>query len=255
MCAAWERAVVGPGLGQIRLPVRQGALAWPFRRRGRHRPLVGSDHGPMRILTDHANSVTAVAITPDGQRAVSGSRTGAVRAWVLATGRCLHALTGHTTQINDVALSADGHHAPSGSEDEALRWWDLDEGRCLHQVRTTYVASAAMTPTPTTLCRECRTAPCCCGRSTGTTSSTSRPENEPRTVQLAERHRAGDKQAATATPYQRPTPPPLQPDDRVDRQMTAAAGCSDTPEQSPADPLDQPTESDPAGGSVRLRSR
>jgi WD40 repeat protein len=106
MCAAWERAVVGPGLGQIRLPVRQGSSL----------------------------------------RGGSGGEDATVRWWDLTTGRFLHALTGHTTQINDVALSADGHHALSGSEDETLRWWDLDEGRCLHQVRTTYVASAAMIP-------------------------------------------------------------------------------------------------------------
>jgi WD40 repeat protein len=90
--------------------------------------------------------VSAVAVTPDGRHAVSGSTTGAVFAWDLATGEGRELPGRHIAQLNSVAITADGRHALSGGEDTTLRWWDLAEGRCLHQVKTTYVASAAMTP-------------------------------------------------------------------------------------------------------------
>jgi WD40 repeat protein len=90
--------------------------------------------------------VSAVALTPDGRYAVSGSTSGAVYAWDLATGAGRHLLTPHIAQINSAAISADGRHALTGGEDMTLRWWDLAEGHCLHQIKTTYVASAAMIP-------------------------------------------------------------------------------------------------------------
>ncbi|WP_033296244.1 WD40 repeat domain-containing serine/threonine protein kinase [Amycolatopsis jejuensis] len=101
----------------------------------------------LRVFPDESGgSIGAVAVTPDGRYAVSGSTTGAVVAWDLATGTGRPLPAGHTAQINSVAISADGRHALSGGEDQTMRWWDLFAGRCLHQVKRTYVASAAMTP-------------------------------------------------------------------------------------------------------------
>ncbi|TDD79864.1 protein kinase domain-containing protein [Actinomadura rubrisoli] len=99
----------------------------------------------LTTFTDPKGEAGAVAVTPDGRIAVSGTAGGDVHVWDPSTGEHLHTLTGHTAQINNVAVTEDGRHALSGGEDATLRWWDLVRGRLLHQVKTTYVASVAMT--------------------------------------------------------------------------------------------------------------
>jgi WD40 repeat protein len=61
--------------------------------------------GPLlRTLTGHNDSVRAVALSADGQIAVSGSEDEPLKVWDLARGRELHSLTGHNNSVNAVAL-------------------------------------------------------------------------------------------------------------------------------------------------------
>ena len=82
----------------------------------------------VRTLTGHHGWVTAVAISADGQRAVSGSDDGTVRAWDLTSGQAVHTLTGHHGWVKAVAISADGRLAVSGGDDGTVRVWDLATG-------------------------------------------------------------------------------------------------------------------------------
>ena len=43
----------------------------------------------VRTLSGHANWVSAVAVTPDGERAISASRDKTLKLWDLETGVCL----------------------------------------------------------------------------------------------------------------------------------------------------------------------
>jgi WD40 repeat protein len=78
---------------------------------------------------DLSNPVYAVAVTPDGRRAVSGSLDGTLRMWDLESGETLRALEGHSESVDAVAVTRDGRRAVSGSGDKTLRVWDLDSGR------------------------------------------------------------------------------------------------------------------------------
>ena len=78
-----------------------------------------------RVLTDHHGPVDGVAVSADGQTAVSGSRDGTVRVWDLAGAAAPRVLTGHDGQVQAVAVSADGRTAVSGSRDGTVRVWDL----------------------------------------------------------------------------------------------------------------------------------
>ena len=50
----------------------------------------------LRTLTDHSDGIRAVAVTPDGRRAVSASRNATLKMWELDCGCELLTLRGHS---------------------------------------------------------------------------------------------------------------------------------------------------------------
>jgi WD40 repeat protein len=82
-----------------------------------------------RKFTGHSGGVTAVAVTPDGQRAVSASDDHTLKIWDLGSGRELRTLTGHSGRVTAVAVTPDGQRAVSASNDQMLKVWDLATGR------------------------------------------------------------------------------------------------------------------------------
>ena len=83
----------------------------------------------LRTLQRHTDSVSAVALSADGRRALSGSYDDTLHLWDLGTGQTLRTLEGHTDPVFAVALSPDGCRALSGSSDNTLRLWDLSDGK------------------------------------------------------------------------------------------------------------------------------
>ncbi len=90
-------------------------------------------------LASHDGFVFALAVSPDGRRAVSGggmirplhwesTRDTALRVWDLPTGREVRRLEGHQGGAWSVAVSPDGRRAVSASIDGTARVWDLDTG-------------------------------------------------------------------------------------------------------------------------------
>jgi hypothetical protein len=103
-----------------------------------------------KTLSGHTDFVRAVAFSPDGRTAVSGSTDKSIILWDLATGEKLRAFIGHTGFIQSLAFSADGKALLSGSADSTVKLWDVPSGK---EIRTfaegsadTWVYSAAFTP-------------------------------------------------------------------------------------------------------------
>ncbi len=53
----------------------------------------------VRTLSGHTGAVRAVAVTPDGRHAVSGSGDNTLRVWDLASGETVRTLSGHTGAV------------------------------------------------------------------------------------------------------------------------------------------------------------
>ncbi|WP_437752636.1 TIR domain-containing protein [Sorangium sp. So ce1389] len=104
--------------------------------------------GVERTLSGHLDSVTACAITPDGERVVSGSSDTTLKVWDLASGHLLSTLEGHTARINACAISPDGERVVSASSDRTLKVWDLASGRLLSTLEghTDGVNACAISP-------------------------------------------------------------------------------------------------------------
>jgi WD40 repeat protein len=79
----------------------------------------------LRSFHGHQNAVLAVAFSPDGLRAVSGSFDNSVRVWEVDTGFELHRYFGHSAAVGAVAVTPDGRRALSGGWDNNLRAWRL----------------------------------------------------------------------------------------------------------------------------------
>jgi len=87
----------------------------------------------LHAFQGHTGEVYAVAISPDGNSVLSGSRDSTLRLWELKTGKLLDTLTEHTNSVLGVAFSRDGLFALSGSADRTQKWWDLSTGQCLQK--------------------------------------------------------------------------------------------------------------------------
>jgi WD40 repeat protein len=101
----------------------------------------------LAVLKGHENWVQAVAVTPDGKHAVTGSNDNTARVWDLATGAELRVYRGHTNAVYGVAVTPDGKHAVTASWDQTARMWDLATGDTVHEFRghVGFVSAVAVT--------------------------------------------------------------------------------------------------------------
>jgi WD40 repeat protein len=85
----------------------------------------------VRTVQGHSGPVWAVAATPDGRQAISGSDDKTLKLWDLETGKVVRTLEGHSGRVYAVAVTPEGAQAVSASGDHTLKVWELDSGLCL----------------------------------------------------------------------------------------------------------------------------
>ncbi|MCL1475722.1 WD40 repeat domain-containing protein, partial [Argonema antarcticum] len=104
--------------------------------------------GVLRTFGGHSSWVNAVAVTPDGKQAISGSFDDTLKLWNLATGEELFTFGGHSSPVTAVAVTPDGKQAISGSNDDTLKLWNLETGAELKTFKghSSAVTAVAVTP-------------------------------------------------------------------------------------------------------------
>ncbi|QDT14997.1 caspase family protein [Alienimonas californiensis] len=127
---------------------RMGAPSLPAAPKSMH--LRATVPAPL-TLEGHDRPVAAVAVLPDGWRAVSASADGTLKVWNLATRTCDRTLggdQGHGGKVSAVAVTPDGLRAVSGSADQTLKVWDLATGVCERTLEglASNVTAVAVTP-------------------------------------------------------------------------------------------------------------
>jgi len=101
----------------------------------------------IHTLIGHSDIVNAHDITPDGERAISGSFDHNCILWNLDSYEELPQKNGHTFFVDSIAISADGKKAISGSWDTTCILWDINTSQPEQTLNghTNFVKSVALT--------------------------------------------------------------------------------------------------------------
>jgi WD40 repeat protein len=81
------------------------------------------------VQTGHSRNVGAVAFSPDGSVALSGSDDGTLKLWEVSTGREIRTFKGHSTSITCASFSPNGRILLSGHNDGTLAYFEASTGR------------------------------------------------------------------------------------------------------------------------------
>jgi WD40 repeat protein len=88
--------------------------------------LTSPDEPLIRTYKGHTDSVWSVAVTPDGNKIISGSQDGTIKIWNLNSGNLEHTIEAHNDSVKTVCT--DGLRIISGSRDKTIKIWNLKTG-------------------------------------------------------------------------------------------------------------------------------
>jgi guanine nucleotide-binding protein subunit beta-2-like 1 protein len=106
---------------------------------------------PRKSLVGHNHFVEDIAISSDGQFALSASWDKTIRLWDLNTGTTTRRFIGHTNDVLSVSFSADNRQIVSGSRDRTIKLWNT-LGECKYNIteggHTEWVSCVRFSPNP-----------------------------------------------------------------------------------------------------------
>jgi uncharacterized protein with WD repeat len=87
-----------------------------------------------RVFGDQSDTVTCVAVSPDGSRIASGSVDRSISLWDFATGKSVASMRDHAAAVSGLAFSPDGKYLASCGVDRSVKLWDAKSGRRLYSI-------------------------------------------------------------------------------------------------------------------------
>ncbi len=102
--------------------------------------LVLAQQPELVVDTDHADSFSAFAFSPDGKVFATVNGDNAIRLWASASGKNIATLKGPEARITTIAFS--GTHISSGDENRTVRIWEVQSGRV---VMSSFAHNASIT--------------------------------------------------------------------------------------------------------------
>jgi WD40 repeat protein len=106
-------------------------------------------------LASHSSLVNAVAVTPNGLLAITGSNDRTARVWDLECEAELCTFEGHTDVVVGVGVCSNGRYAVSASVDHAVKLWKVDNGELVASfVGDTELTSCALSEADTIVAGE-----------------------------------------------------------------------------------------------------
>ncbi|HET6544734.1 MAG TPA: caspase family protein [Chryseolinea sp.] len=88
------------------------------------------------VQKGHELAVVAVAISPDSNYIVSGSKDKSAKLWEISTGREVRSYLGHEATVTSLEFTADGKTLITGSNDKSIRFWDVSTGKEIYSIHT-----------------------------------------------------------------------------------------------------------------------
>ena len=124
--------VLGPHAGRVQGVAfsRDGALVLA----GAGIPSRGGELGVWETATgnllhriaEHADTVLAVAVSPDGTQVVTASADRMIHIHEIASGKRLRRFMGHSHHVNSVSFSPDGRSLVSGGSEREVKLWSVE---------------------------------------------------------------------------------------------------------------------------------
>ncbi|MDX2214176.1 MAG: serine/threonine-protein kinase [Oculatellaceae cyanobacterium bins.114] len=99
----------------------------------------------LHTLLGHQADVTCVAMHPNGQHLLSGSRDRTVHLWDWQTGKSLFCFKGHKAGVEAIAISPNGYFLASGDAQGAVKIWHLGTQELLRTLPQHTAAIGAIT--------------------------------------------------------------------------------------------------------------
>jgi WD40 repeat protein len=99
-----------------------------------NRPVHAGTAVHSRVLEGHEDTVQAVALTPDGQFAVSSGLDHTLRVWDIESGRCKRLIPLLDCNLSTIALEPDGQHVIGACEQHGIEVWSLSSAQCVQRL-------------------------------------------------------------------------------------------------------------------------